>query len=132
MLLVKELLHPSPEEKRKHKQRAWCGAQFLSPRCEKPEGYKIALEFIHTQTVVLCVGSSTALGRQSKVTERSLSRGAWVAQSVRHLTLGFGSGRGLTVPGIELRADSAEPAWDPLSPSVSAPPLLVLFLTLSK
>ena len=28
-------------------------------------------------------------------------RGAWVAQSVKHLTLGFGSGHDLTVCGFE-------------------------------
>ena len=41
-------------------------------------------------------------------------RGAWVAQSVKHPTLDFCSGRDLVVPKIELCADSAEPAWDAL------------------
>ena len=48
--------------------------------------------------------------------------GAWVAQSVEHPTLDFGSGHDLTVhefePCIELCADSAEPAWDYLSACV--------------
>ena len=48
------------------------------------------------------------------------------AQFVDLLTLGFGSGRDLTVcefePRVRLCADSAEPAWDSLSPSLSAPP----------
>ena len=52
--------------------------------------------------------------------------GAWVAQSAEHLTLDFDSGHDLTVRGIELHvglcADGAEPAWDPLSLSLSAPP----------
>ena len=52
--------------------------------------------------------------------------GAWVAQSVKHPTLGFGLGHDLTVcefePHIRLHADSAEPAWDSPSPSLSAPP----------
>ena len=44
------------------------------------------------------------------------------AQSVKHLTLGFGSGHDLTVHGIKPRvrlcADSVRP-WDSLSPSLS-------------
>ena len=53
-------------------------------------------------------------------------RGAWVAQPVKRLTLGFGSGHDLTVhefkPRIGLHADSVEPAWDSLSVSLSLPP----------
>ena len=48
-----------------------------------------------------------------------------MAQLVECLTLDFGSGRDLTVgefePLIRLCADSAESAWDSLSPSFSAP-----------
>ena len=55
-----------------------------------------------------------------------------MAQSVQRLTLGFGSGHDLTVlefqPHIGICADSLEPAWD--SSSLSAPPLLVLSLSL--
>ena len=64
-------------------------------------------------------------------------RGAWVAQSVKHLTLDFGSGHDLMVPEfkprIGLRAENVEAAWDSLSlsPSLSAPPLLSLVLALS-
>ena len=47
---------------------------------------------------------------------------AWVAQSVKRLTLGFGSGHDLTICGIEpcvrLCTDSSEPAWDSLFPSL--------------
>ena len=48
------------------------------------------------------------------------SRGAWVVRSVKRPTLGFGSGHDLVVGGFELHifADSAEPAWDSLSPSL--------------
>ena len=57
-----------------------------------------------------------------------------MAQSGERLTLDFGSGHDLTVcefqPQVGLRADSMEPAWDPLSPSLSAPPLLMLSLSL--
>ena len=51
-------------------------------------------------------------------------------QSVKHPTLGFSSGHDLTVvefePRIGLCAGGAEPAWDSLSPSPSAPPPLSL------
>ena len=47
------------------------------------------------------------------------SRGAWVAHLVKRPTLGFGSGRDLTVrefePRIRLCADSTGSAWDSLS-----------------
>ena len=63
-------------------------------------------------------------------------RGTGAAQLLKCLTFGFGSGHDLPVRGIEshvrLCADSAEPAWDSLSPSLSAPPLLSLSLFLSK
>ena len=63
-----------------------------------------------------------------------------MAQSVTHLTLDFSSGhdlivRDLTVcevePRIQLCADSAEPAWDSLSPILFAPLLCVWALSLS-
>ena len=53
-----------------------------------------------------------------------------MAQSVERPTVGFDSGHDLTVhefePQVRFRADSAEPAWDSVSPSLSAPPLLPL------
>ena len=53
-----------------------------------------------------------------------------MAHSVKPLTLGFSSGRGLAVcefkTCISLHADSAELASDSLSPSLSAPSLLTL------
>ena len=59
--------------------------------------------------------------------------GTWVAQSVKRLT--FISGHDLTVrefePYMGLSAVSAQPALDPLSPSLSAPPLLTLACALS-
>ena len=51
-----------------------------------------------------------------------------MAQPVKRPALGFGSRHDVTVSEFEshigLRADSAEPAWDSLSPlpSLSAPP----------
>ena len=69
-------------------------------------------------------------------TVRIHSGGAWVAQLVTHPTFDFGSGHDLTVCGFEphigLCSDSTEPARDPLSPSLSAPPLLVLSLKINK
>ena len=48
-----------------------------------------------------------------------------MAQSVKHPTLDFSSGRDLTARGFEpliwLCADSAEPAWNSLSLSLSLP-----------
>ena len=58
------------------------------------------------------------------------NRGAWAAQSVERLTLGFSSGHDCTVPGIDTRielcAAGVEPAWDSLFPSLSAPPPFML------
>ena len=52
-------------------------------------------------------------------------RGAWVAQSVQRLTLGFGSGGDLRVHEQEARvrlcAHGLEPAWDFLSLPLSLP-----------
>ena len=76
--------------------------------------------------------------------ENTFPRGTWVTQSGKHLTLDFSSGHDLTVcqiePGVRLCADSMDPAWDSLSPSLSLslsvlPPLtlaLSLPLSLSK
>ena len=63
------------------------------------------------------------------------TRGAWVAQSVKRLTLDFRSGHDLTVcefkPQIGLCAHSIEPACDSLSPSLSLPCPHLLSLSLS-
>ena len=58
-----------------------------------------------------------------------------MAQSVKGLTLGFGSAHDLTVCGFEpcvrFCDGGTEPAWASLSPSLSAPAPLVLCLSLS-
>ena len=63
-------------------------------------------------------------------------RGAWVAQLVKHLTLDFSSDHDLTVhefqPHVGLLTDSMEPAWDSLSPALSAPSLLPVSLKINK
>ena len=63
-----------------------------------------------------------------------------MAQLVEHLTLDFGSGCDFMVCEIEpcnvLHADSADPAWDSLSlslsPSLSAPSLVVCSVSQDK
>ena len=64
-------------------------------------------------------------------------RATWVAQSVKRLTLDFGSGQDLTVHEIEscigLCSGSTDPAWDSLSVPLSLPlPMLMFSLSLSK
>ena len=58
-----------------------------------------------------------------------------MAQSFECLALDSGLGHNLMVCGIEphvrLCIDSMEPAWDSLSPCLSAPPLLMLFVSVS-
>ena len=58
---------------------------------------------------------------------RFKNQGAWVAQSVERQTLDFGSGHDLMVHGIKPGL-SARSLLGILSPSLSGPPLLVLFL----
>ena len=59
-----------------------------------------------------------------------------MAQLVKCLTLDFGSGHDLTVHEIELLiglcANSVEPTWDTLSPSLSASPPLMFSLSQNK
>ena len=68
---------------------------------------------------------------KTKTKKKKTSQGTWVAQSVECPTLDFGSGHDLAVrefePLIGLHAGGVEPAWDSLSLSLSAPPLLALF-----
>ena len=60
----------------------------------------------------------------------------WAAPSVKGLTLGFGSGRDLTVcefePHVGLCTDRAEPAWDSLSLSLCPSPVHAVPLSLNK
>ena len=65
--------------------------------------------------------------------ESLLNQGAWVAQLVKCPTFDFGSGHDLGIcesePCVGLCIDSEEPAWDSLSPSLSAPPPFMLALS---
>ena len=50
--------------------------------------------------------------------------------------LDFGAGHDLTVmvliePSVRVHVDSTEPTWDSVSPSVSAPPPLMLYVSVS-
>ena len=64
-------------------------------------------------------------GTNGALKTKHLLGGAWVARSGKRLARGFSSGHELTVQGFEPHvgpcADSVEPAWGSLSPSLSAP-----------
>ncbi|XP_025774038.1 40S ribosomal protein S27-like [Puma concolor] len=71
---VKDLLYPSPEEKRKGKKKRLVrgpNSYFMDMRY--PGCYKITTIFNHTQTVALSVSCSTVLcqptGRKARLTE---------------------------------------------------------------
>nr|XP_045004077.1 40S ribosomal protein S27-like [Jaculus jaculus] len=72
---TKDLLHPSPEEKRKHKKQHPVQSPnfyFMDVKC--PGGYKITTVFSHAQTVVfLCLSPQTLLcqptGGKARLTE---------------------------------------------------------------
>ena len=57
--------------------------------------------------------------------------GAWVAKSIKHPTLGFGSGHDLTVHEFEpfIRLCGVSTAWNSLSPSLPLPCSLSLSLS---
>ena len=69
------------------------------------------------------------------ILQESPPRGAWVAQSFKHLTLAqvlISQFVSLSPAlGSELRAQCLEPASDSVSPLLSAPPKLMLCLSLS-
>ena len=83
-----------------------------------------------SQSILLAQKEEKCSPKDEGRSERRKSQGTWVAHSVKCPTLDFGSGHDLTVREIEPRvwlcADSAESAWDSLSPSLSAPPPLTL------
>ena len=78
-------------------------------------------------SVTCDVGRGTDL-KQNLCIKYTKWLGRLVAQSVKPPILGFSSGHDLTVresePHIRLHSDSTEPAWDSLSPSLSASYLL--------
>ena len=73
------------------------------------------------------------------ISTRSFIKHPWsaqVTQSLEHQTLDFGSGHDFTVPEFEpqirLCVDSAEPAWDLLSPSLCSSPAHLLSININK
>ena len=75
-------------------------------------------------------------GKGSGILSSAKCRGTCVAQSVKRVTLGLGSGHDLTVhetePRVGLCADSVEPAWDSLSFPLSLPLPRALSLKINK
>ena len=69
-----------------------------------------------------------SLSQNKQINIKKKVWGHWVAQSGKHPTLALIVRK--FEPHIGLCADSMEPAWNPLSPSLSAPPLLMLSLFL--
>ena len=71
---------------------------------------------------------------QFKINSGNSQWGAWEAQSIEHPTWAQVMIKGFAglspVPGSVLTAQSLEPASDSVSPSLSAPPLLMLCLCL--
>ncbi|XP_019492145.1 PREDICTED: 40S ribosomal protein S27-like [Hipposideros armiger] len=62
MPFTKDLLHPSPEEKRKHKKQRLVqstNSYFMDVKCRRC--YKIITVVSHAQMVVFCVGCSAVL-----------------------------------------------------------------------
>ena len=63
---------------------------------------------------------------EDELLKTSCCPGAWVAQLVKHCTVGLGSGHDLTVcefePCMGLCAEGMEPAWDSVSPSLCSSP----------
>ena len=84
------------------------------------------------------VGSSPMSGSalSTEAAEDSLSRGAWVAQSVQRPTSAqvmiSWSMSSSPASGSVLTAQSLEPVSDSVSPSLSDPPLFMLCLSLSQ
>ena len=74
-------------------------------------------------------------GKQRFV-KTKISQGAWVAQSVEHLTLDLDSGQDFTIheikPRVQLCADSMEPAWDSLSLFIFLSPTCSLSLKINE
>ncbi|XP_034289263.1 small ribosomal subunit protein eS27-like [Pantherophis guttatus] len=90
MLLAKDLLHSSPEEKRKHKKKRLLqspNSYFMDVKC--PSCYKITNVFNHAQTVVLCVGCSTVLCQPTGGKGR-LTEGCSGESNIKQWTLGTG------------------------------------------
>ena len=89
-------------------------------------GFGIQLKGIYLKHMPVSIRSQT-------LNKNLPSWSTQVAQSVKHLTLGFGSGHNLMVCGFEPRirlcVDGAEPAWNSLSDHAHT---CALYVSLSK
>ncbi|XP_051021741.1 40S ribosomal protein S27-like [Acomys russatus] len=79
MPLTENLLHPAPEEKRKHRKKRLVqrpSSYTMDGKC--PGCYKITTAFSHAPMVVLCVGCTTVLcqptGQRARLTGGCSSR----------------------------------------------------------
>ena len=124
----------------------WVAQSAKHPTLDFSSGHDLAVRELepcvglHTEGtesawVSLSLSLSAPLPRHSlKINKLKKGGCAWVAQSVKHPTLAQVVSD-LTVPGFEprirLSAVSAEPALDPLSPSLCSCPARVLLPSLS-
>ncbi|XP_059757558.1 small ribosomal subunit protein eS27-like [Balaenoptera ricei] len=84
MPLAKDLLHPSPRKKRKHKKKCLVqspNSYFINVKC--PGCYKITTVFSHARTAVLCVGCSTVLCQPARGKAR-LTGGCSITRQKQH------------------------------------------------
>ena len=98
-----------------------------------PETLRVSLCCLHG-SYSICGPVCSFSGAPDVSASDAASRGAWAPRSVKRLTPDFGSGPDLFMvreikPHIRLCTDSMQPTWDPLSPSLSAPPLLSVSLS---
>ena len=108
--------------------------------CRRAKGLAGSLAIQYSRTGLWCSPwGFSPLGSRSLVLRVALlkgnSGGAWVAHSVERLTSAQVTISRLVssspAPGSVLPARSPEPASDSVSPSLSAPPLLALCLSMS-
>lgn len=125
------------------KNRALClpPEAFVSHRSVLPPSHRHSPSCLHPKWPASSVHSSALIpliphlprsaGKQSKAT----SWGAWVAQSVKHPTRGFGSGGDLSITRSSPGSGSAlsmESAWDSLPLALCPSHLCLCALTLSQ
>ena len=133
----------TPKVQMKRKQMNWVSIKFKNLVLQKtpsrkwkdnPQNGRKYLQIIYLISIFLFRIYTELLKFNNENTNNPTVKwtngGTWVAQSVKHQTLEFGSRHDLAVHGIKphirLQANSVEPASDHLSPSLSTPPLLML------
>ena len=111
-----------------------CGQRNLLPSLQTGVWSTRSVGFGIRSPLPFCASVSSSENDRLPVRIQDITRGgAWVAQPVKHGTLAqvmisrfVGSS---PASGSVLTAQSPEPAWDSVSPSVSASPLLMLSLS---